>query len=50
MSQSKKSGYLFIGSGLAFFAAALLAQQAMFFALAASFVVLGTISIKKAAP
>ncbi|WP_171038552.1 hypothetical protein [Pseudoalteromonas sp. S2893] len=50
MSQSKKSGYLFIGSGVAFFAAALLAHQAMFFALAASFVVLGTISIKKAAP
>ncbi|GAB0110715.1 hypothetical protein [Pseudoalteromonas distincta] len=49
MGQCKKSGYLFIASGIAFFAAAILAEQVMFFALAAAFVVLGTITIKKAA-
>jgi len=49
MNQTKKSGFLFIGSGVAFFVAALFSQQAMFFTLAAAFVVLGTLTIKKAA-
>ncbi|BED88627.1 MULTISPECIES: hypothetical protein [unclassified Pseudoalteromonas] len=49
MNQTKKSGLLFLGSGGVFFVAALFAQQAMFFTLAAAFVVLGTLTIKKAA-
>ncbi|MBH0032049.1 MULTISPECIES: hypothetical protein [Pseudoalteromonas] len=48
MGQCKKSGYLFIASGIAFFAAAILAEQETFFVLSASFIILGTISIKKA--
>ena len=49
MSQCKKSGYLFIASGIAFLAAAILAEQEAFFVLSASFIILGTINIKKAA-
>ncbi|WP_175413903.1 hypothetical protein [Pseudoalteromonas distincta] len=48
MGQCKKSGYLFIASGIALFAAAILAEQETFFVLSASFIILGTISIKKA--
>jgi hypothetical protein len=40
---------LFIASGIAFFSAALLAEQEMFFALPISLIVLGTISIRKSA-
>ncbi|WP_438862296.1 hypothetical protein [Neptunicella sp.] len=48
VNKSKKSGYLFIASGVAFFAAAILGEQLSFYGIGLMFVILGSAFIHKA--